>query len=107
MVLVGPSHFVAFQGVSIRPAVRETPFGDAPVAEKLAVAIAERSRDVTERPAAHSREHSLEMQLPFIARLLPNVPIVPLVMGHQTRATARDLGRTLLPPSKRTANARC
>ena len=35
------------------------------------------------------------MQLPFIARLLPNVPIVPLVMGHQTRATARDLGRTL------------
>ena len=96
VVLVGPSHFVAFQGVSIWPrGAWETPFGAVPVAEKLAVAIAERSRDVTERPAAHSREHSLEMQLPFIARLLPNVPIVPLVMGHQTRATARDLGRTL------------
>ena len=96
VVLVGPSHFVAFQGVSIWPrGAWETPFGDVPVAEKLAVAIAERSRDVTERPAAHRREHSLEMQLPFIARLLPNVPIVPLVMGHQTRATARDLGRTL------------
>ena len=96
VVLVGPSHFVAFQGVSLWPrGAWETPFGDVLVAEKLAVAIAERSRDVTERPAAHSREHSLEMQLPFIARLLPNVPIVPLVMGHQTRATARDLGRTL------------
>jgi AmmeMemoRadiSam system protein B len=96
VVLVGPSHFLAFQGVSIWPrGAWETPFGEVPVAEELAVAIAERSRDVTERPAAHSREHSLEMQLPFIARLLPNVPIVPLVMGYQTRATARDLGRAL------------
>ena len=96
VVLVGPSHFVAFQGVSIWPrGAWETPFGDVPIAEELAGAIAERSRDITEHPAAHNREHSLEMQLPFIARLLPNVPIVPLVMGYQTRTTALDLGQTL------------
>jgi MEMO1 family protein len=96
VVLVGPSHFVAFQGVSIWPrGAWETPFGDVPIAAELAGAIAKRSRDVTEHRAAHSREHSLEMQLPFIARLLPNVPIVPLVMGYQTRSTALDLGQTL------------
>lgn len=96
VVLVGPSHFVAFQGVSIWPrGAWETPLGDVPIAEELAATIAERSRDITEHPAAHSREHSLEMQLPFIARLLPSVPIVPLVMGYQTRTTALDLGQTL------------
>ena len=46
-------------------------------------------------PQAHGREHSLEMQLPFVARLLPGVPIVPLVMGHQTRETAMALGDAL------------
>jgi hypothetical protein len=96
VVLVGPSHFVAFQGVSIwSRGAWETPFGDVPIAEELAGAIAKRSHVVTEHRAAHTREHSLEMQLPFIARLLPNVPIVPLVMGHQTRDTALDLGQTL------------
>jgi AmmeMemoRadiSam system protein B len=45
-----------------------------------------------ELPVAHGREHSLEMQMPFVAHLLPGVPIVPMVMGHQTRATAFSLG---------------
>jgi hypothetical protein len=45
------------------------------------------SRIVRSRPAAHEREHSLEMQLPFLRRLLPDTAIVPLLMGHQTRDT--------------------
>ena len=42
--------------------------------------------------AAHAREHSIEMQLPFLKYVAPNVPIVPLVMGYQTDQTARALG---------------
>jgi AmmeMemoRadiSam system protein B len=48
-----------------------------------------------ELAAAHAREHSLEMQLPFLAHLMPDVPIVPMVMGHQTRQTAFALGRAV------------
>ena len=44
---------------------------------------------------AHVREHSLEMQLPFVAALKPRVSIVPLVMGHQTRETAMRLADAL------------
>ena len=80
-----------FRGVSIWPggvvgdAVRS---GRRSIAE-LAAAIAGRVvRDHASCPAAHAREHSLEMQLPFVAHLLPGVPIVPLVMGQQTRETA-------------------
>ncbi len=96
VVLVGPSHFVGFEGVSVWPrGVWDTPFGRVPVAEDLAAEIAAASRDVIEHPAAHGREHSLELQLPFVAHLLPGVPIVPLVMGYQHRATAFELGDAL------------
>jgi predicted class III extradiol MEMO1 family dioxygenase len=49
---------------------------------------------VREHQGAHAREHSLEMQLPFVTRLAPDAKIVPLVMGYQTAATARALGAT-------------
>jgi AmmeMemoRadiSam system protein B len=96
IVLVGPSHFVGFDGVSIWPrGAWDTPFGPVTVDEGLAAAIAAASPMIQERPAAHGREHSLEMQMPFVARLLPGVPVVPLVMGHQTRRTSEGLGDAL------------
>ena len=92
-VLVGPSHFVGFHGVSIWPrGTWDTPLGPVAVAEELAAAIAAESPDIHEYPVAHAREHSLEMQTPFVALLLPEIPIVPLVMGYQTRSTAAALG---------------
>ena len=92
-LLVGPSHFVRFNGVSIWPrGAWQTPFGPVQVDEKLAQAIRAVSPEVVENREAHGREHSLEMQLPFIAYLLPGVPIVPMVMGHQSRETAFGLG---------------
>ena len=95
-VLVGPSHFIGFSGVSIWPrGAWATPFGPVPVAEDLARGIAALSGDVMEHPLAHGREHSLEMQLPFLAHLLPGVPIVPMVMGYQDRETAFALGEAL------------
>jgi AmmeMemoRadiSam system protein B len=95
-VLIGPSHFVGFDGVSIWPrGAWETPFGAVKVADELAEQIRVASAAITEQRQAHGREHSLEMQLPFIARLLPGVPIVPMVMGYQSRQTAFGLGETL------------
>jgi AmmeMemoRadiSam system protein B len=94
IVLVGPSHFVPFRGVSIWPTgAWDTPFGAIAVDEPLAAAIrAAAASEIVERADAHGREHSLELQMPFIAHLWPNARIVPLVMGAQTRATAFALG---------------
>ena len=96
LVLVGPSHFIPFQGVSIWPDGEwETPLGPVRVHQELAAAIASRSSTIVEIPSAHGREHSLEMQMPFIAHVLPDVPIVPMVMGHQTRETALALAAAI------------
>ncbi len=93
VVLVGPSHFVPFSGVSLwADGAWETPLGPVRIDAALASAIRAESPAVTEIDAAHGREHSLEMQLPFVAHLLRSVPIVPLVMGRQSRETAFALG---------------
>lgn len=95
VVLAGPSHFVAFEGVSIfTDGAYATPLGDAIVDEELAGALMA-SPVVRAVPAAHQREHSLEMQLPFVRRLFPEVKIVPLIMGYQTRETVIALADAL------------
>src|SRR5918999_5494211 len=65
IVLVGPSHYVGFEGVSVWPAgAFETPFGPLQIDALAAQALMQRCPVVKELPAAHQREHSLEMQLP-------------------------------------------
>ena len=95
-VLVGPSHYVGFDGVAIDPAgAWETPYGMVRIDAACAAGIRTQAKIIVERPQAHAREHSLEMQLPFLRRVAPEVPIVPLVMGYQTADTARALGEAL------------
>jgi len=103
-VLVGPSHFVAFDGVALYPdGAFETPLGPVRIDAELGEAIRAACDVVHPFHAAHRREHSLEMQLPFLKRLLPDVPIVPLLMGFQVRATIVSLADALgsVLPSRR------
>src|SRR6185295_12525329 len=61
-VLVGPSHFVGFDGVAVYPSGGfETPLGLASIDEPCAAALLQATPAVKEHPSAHAREHSLEM----------------------------------------------
>lgn len=96
VVLVGPSHYVGFEGASLWSAgAFDTPLGPLAVNAEVASALRERCTVLTERLDAHKREHSLEMQLPFVATRAPRASIVPIVMGYQTRATSFALGDAL------------
>jgi MEMO1 family protein len=99
-VLVGPSHFVAFEGVALYPEGGfDSPLGPLAIDPEGAAAIA--ASDIVQTlPAAHRREHSLEMQLPFLRRLFPDLPIVPLLMGYQTRETIDALASALVTAFK-------
>jgi AmmeMemoRadiSam system protein B len=95
-VLVGPSHFVGFDGVSIYGRGSWlTPFGHAIIETDVAARLEATSSLITSYPRAHEREHSLELQLPFLQRLLPETPIVPLVIGYQHRDTILGLSDAL------------
>jgi AmmeMemoRadiSam system protein B len=96
IALVGPSHFVGFDGVAIyERGAFETPLGHARVDETAAAALMAASPIIRPHRSAHAREHSLEMQLPFLQRVLPGVPMVPLAIGFQTRETIVALGDAL------------
>ena len=94
-VLIGPSHYAAFPGVAV-PAARvfETPLGPLPVDTELLTTIAE-GESVRVDETVHAREHSLELQLPFLARVRPGMPIVPILMGRQDRRTVDRLADLL------------
>lgn len=95
-VLVGPSHFVAFEGVALYPSgAFESPLGPAAIDAAIGADLLAASPLVRSLPSAHRREHSLEMQLPFVRRLFPSMPIVPLLMGYQTRETIDALASAL------------
>jgi AmmeMemoRadiSam system protein B len=96
VVLVGPSHYVGFDGVALPGAVAfATPAGLVAIDDRTARDLQAQGPLVHVRPAAHAREHSLEMQLPFLQVVLPGIPVVPLVMGLQTAGTVSGLARTL------------
>jgi len=96
VVLVGPSHFVGFDGVAVwMEGAFATPLGEVPIDRELADRLAG-APWIRALPSAHAREHSLEMQLPFLRRLMPDARIVPLLMGYQTRETIVDLAAALV-----------
>jgi MEMO1 family protein len=95
-VLVGPSHYVAFSGCAV-PASRwfASPLGPLAIDTELVQAIADASGWVHVDDAVHAREHSLELQLPFLARVCPALPLVPILMGRQDRQTVEGLATVL------------
>jgi AmmeMemoRadiSam system protein B len=93
-VLVGPSHHMAFEGSAIQArGCFETPLGRIPIDEELSAELLAADAGVEDDPAPHAPEHSLEMQLPFLQHLVPELRIVPVVMGSQSRHNVDALAR--------------
>lgn len=92
IVLVGPSHYAAFDGLAVyATGAFETPLGAMPIAADIASALMREVPVAWDLPGPHGREHSLEMQLPFLQSVLPGVPIVPVLMGRQVLETMTAL----------------
>jgi AmmeMemoRadiSam system protein B len=92
VLLLGPSHFVAFGGLAASSAkVFQSPLGPIPV-DQEALGQARALPQVTTLDAAHRNEHSLEVHLPFLQIALGEFKLVPLVVGD---ATPREVGEVL------------
>jgi AmmeMemoRadiSam system protein B/AmmeMemoRadiSam system protein A len=57
--------------------------------------VAECGRDCELDTAAHAREHSVEVQIPFVQRVLPGVKIVPVIVGEPDVGLCRRFGEAL------------
>ena len=92
VVIIGPNHTGYGRPVSASSEDFETPLGVV----KADREIISRLRGVVEVDrAAHLYEHSLEVQLPFLQYLSPDIKVVPVVMGQQDMVMARETAKVL------------
>jgi AmmeMemoRadiSam system protein B/AmmeMemoRadiSam system protein A len=81
VVLLGPCHRVAVRGLAVPTAEAfATPLGQVPV-DRPALRSVQDLPQVVPSDAAHALEHSLEVQLPFLQKLLGEFSLVPLAVG--------------------------
>lgn len=82
VVLLGPAHRVAFEGIAL-PAARalRTPLGVVEI-DLQAVAALRGLPKVGASEQAHAAEHCLEVQLPFLQRVLADFKVVPALVGR-------------------------
>src|SRR6185295_1314888 len=85
----GAGHFAAIN----RDGSWRTPFGDVPIDTKLADALMAKSKLLADDTRAHAKEHSLEVQLPFLQELLGNdFSFVPICLGAPRYDLCEQIG---------------
>ncbi len=91
VVLLGPAHRVAFHGIAVSSAYAfETPLGRVEIdQEALSHALTLPGVRVLDR--AHTAEHSLEVQLPFLQTVLGEFRLTPFLVGDATPEEVANL----------------
>lgn len=96
VIMVGPNHYGIGSWVAgMRDGTWETPLGEVQVNSQMADEIKRRSAALDIDDYAHSRDHCLEVQLPFLQYVKQDFKIVPVVLVSQNRDIALDLGNAI------------
>jgi MEMO1 family protein len=92
LAILGPSHYVPLSGLALPEADGlQTPLGVVPV-DPLAAALPARFPQVVRSDRAHREEHSLEVQLPFLQRILsPGFTVLPFAVGRARPAEVAEV----------------
>ena len=85
----------AFSKVIMAQGVWEMPFGPVPVNRDLAKAILDLDPDVEDEPQAHTFEHSIEVQLPFLQYRQKDLSIVPICLSRIPYEACKRLGKAI------------
>lgn len=96
VVVLGPNHTGVGARVAVAPHERwRSPLGEQAVDVELGRLLVERFPDATFDENAHWREHSLEVQIPFLLARRPDVEFLPICLSHLGLDQCLDLGRAL------------
>jgi AmmeMemoRadiSam system protein B len=87
----GAGHFAAIN----RNGAWRTPLGDVQVDSVLAEKLMSHSKLLADDSQAHAREHSLEVQLPFLQQLLGEFTFVPICLGAHRYDYAEEIGNAI------------
>ena len=95
--LIGPNHRAQGHPFALIPeGIWETPLGNVPIDRDFASGLLEASHDLTSNFDAHEKEHSLEVEVPFLQYRSPQVKIVPLIIGTLDVDRAHEVACSLV-----------
>ncbi|MCX7983987.1 MAG: AmmeMemoRadiSam system protein B [Bacteroidetes bacterium] len=97
IVVIGPSHREYFNNASVYPGCAfRTPLGDYGIDEQLRTRLLEQSVLIQCSEMGHRSEHSIEVQVPFLQIVQPNVQFLPITLGNQSMELCVDLASALV-----------
>ena len=100
-VVLAPSHYYGFDGVSVyNGKAFETPLGDLLIDKEAVSFVVENNNYIKKDNSVFEKEHALEVQLPFLKFIKPEVKILPLLFGRGSYDVARTISATLSELSK-------
>ena len=95
-IILSPSHHVHFDGCSIYNGdYYQTPLGDVPICKVIAEFIDVNCKNIFLSKKGHTREHAIEVQLPFLQMINEDFYIVPIIIGNQSAEYIRELSDAL------------
>jgi MEMO1 family protein len=80
VLLIGPNHHGQGSPISLSTASWQTPLGIVPRSDEFANNLLQISSLITADDLAHKQEHSLEVQIPFLQKLQPQLQIAALAL---------------------------
>jgi AmmeMemoRadiSam system protein B len=96
VILVGPNHYGLGSSVATTMnGIWESPIGDVMVNPQVAKDIASRATSMDFDEFAHSRDHCLEVQIPFLLFATEKFRIVPIILTNQDEYLALELGSAI------------
>jgi len=97
--LIGSSHTLHFEGASVYAAGDYiTPLGEVQVNRELAQQLIDKNKNISFVEQAHTTEHSLENQLPFLQYYLKKpFRIVPIIIGNSDTRQLKSIAKSLKP----------
>jgi len=96
VIILGPMHRYGGADFALFPdGSWETPLGEVTIDKEFADSIAANCPDIEKNTSAHDKEHSLEVQVPFLQYFKPEVKIVPVAIGTWQYDSLKKLGEGL------------
>lgn len=96
-IIIGPAHQKAFKGISVNlDHAYETPLGAVKVDLEFAEMLISHSKYIFCNEEAHLQEHAVEIQIPFLQKVLPKAVMVPILFGEQNWEMSKLLRDALI-----------
>lgn len=97
VLILAPSHHEYFAGGTIYDGdAYSTPLGEVPINSEISRKIVDSSDHIQFSSIGHGKEHSLEVQLPFLQEVLTNdFNIIPLIIGNISLDIASEIADSI------------